>query len=43
MSMPDGITGSGLTFMIVAWSVITGLVSYCFWKILRTHNNDQDR
>jgi hypothetical protein len=43
MSAPEGITAGGLTFMIVAWTVITGLVSYCFWMILRTHNNNKDR
>ena len=41
MPAPEGgLTTVGLAFMVTAWTIITALVSYCFWKILRARNDD---
>ena len=43
MLTPEGINAGGLTFLITAWTIITGLVMFCFWRILGKRSGGGDR
>ncbi len=43
MSMPEGINGAGIAFLVTAWAIITGLVTFCFWRILGKRSGGGDR
>ncbi|MCZ6670339.1 MAG: hypothetical protein O6947_04865 [Acidobacteria bacterium] len=42
MAMPEGLNAGGIFFLVTAWSVITGLVVFCFWKILKSPSGGKD-
>ncbi len=43
MSTPEGITSTGIAFLVTAWIIITGLVTFCFWRILGKRPGGGDR
>ncbi len=34
----NGMTTEGIIFMVMAWSIIFGLVGYCYYRVLTDKN-----